>query len=370
MHRRTAVLTALVLALAACGSTQGAVKTASTGSASSSAAAPSAVAVLIVVAEEPVAGYTNAPTLVRLMHPDGKEVDRLTVKQGTRVVRAAGARIFVIGDDGSLKAIHRDGSVENLGSVGTGERGFVVSPDGKRWLWSTFDGNTLSHVYLAGDGLAPRVVAQMQASDKSVHAYSWTSGGAFIDHPPPSGIGGYMPFEHSWGEVVRLDPAKFSTAPVQVGDCQFSDMARDETVACLTGSGQNRRVIKVIRKDGTAKTIELAMPRFAQDGAAFFSRDGNLLSVAGAANVATNSQEEQFGTDVITTKDASIKRLAIDGVRPSDEMQGQSWLDDGSLVVFRQDGAAGGPPGVFLVSPSGKVTQLGGRGTPIGLISP
>jgi hypothetical protein len=322
---------------------------------------------LIVVAQEPAASYQNASTPVRLMRPDGKEADRLTVKQGSRVARAAGGRIFVVGDDGSLKSIHRDGSVETLGSLGSGQpSGFVVSPDGKRWLWSTFEGNTnVSQVHLAGDGVAPRVVAQMQAGDKSVHAYSWTAGGAFIDHPPPSGMGGYIPFEDSFGQVDRVDLTKFSTMPVR-GDCQFSDMTPDETVSCLTGSGQNIRGISIIRKDGTAKAIQLAMPRFAQLGDAFFSRDGQMLPVGGSANA---TAPEQLGTDVITTKDGSIKRLAIDGVRPSDAMQGQSWLDDGSLVVFRPDGAAGGPAGVFLVGPGGNVTQLGGRGTPIGLIS-
>jgi hypothetical protein len=366
MQRRTAVITALALAVAACGSTQGGAKPPSTGSVSGAEASPSAAEALIVVAEDQGAFYQSAPTPVRLMRPDGKEVDRLTIKQGSRVARAAGARIFVVGDDGSLKAVHRDGSIETLGSLGSSQpSGFVVSPDGKRWMWSTFDGNSnTSQVHVAGDGLAPRVVAQMQAADKSVHAYAWTIGGAFIDHPPPSGMGGRMPFENSFGKVDRLDLAKYTTAPVQV-DCEFSDMARDETVACLTGSGQNTRGIRIIRKDGTTKNIDLAMPRFAQQGDAFFSADGTKLSVAGAANV----DPEQFGTDMITTKDGSIKRLAIDGIRPSNEMQGQSWLDDGSLVVFRPDGAVGGPAGVFLVGPSGKVTQLGGRGTPIGVIA-
>jgi hypothetical protein len=358
-------LTAFVLALTACGSTQGAVKTASTASSSAAAASPSGSAALIVVSEE--TSYQAAATPVRLMRSDGKEVDRLTVKQGSRVARAAGTRIFVVGDDGSLKAVHRDGSVESLGSLGSGQpSGFVVSPDGKRWMWSTYDGNTnVSQVHLAGDGVAPKVVAQMQAGDKSVHAYSWTAGGAFIDHPPPSGMGGYIPFDDSFGKVDRVDLTSFSTVPVG-RDCQFSDMAPDETVACLTGSGQNSRGISIIRKDGTTKAVQLAMPRFAQLGDAFFSRDGQMLSVGGSANI---PNPEQLGTDVITTKDASIKRLAVDGARPSNEMQGQSWLDDGSLVVFRPDGAAGGPPGVFLVGSSGKVTQLGGRGTPIGLIT-
>ena len=370
MQRRTAVLAALALTLAACGSTQGAAKTPGASPNSTSAASPSTSPVLIVVAEEPTTGYLTGPTTIRLMRPDGKEVDRLTVKQKSRVARAAGGRIFVIGDLGALKAIHRDGSVEDLGSLGSGPpSGFVVSPDGKHWLWSTYDANGLSQVHLAGDGLAARVVAQLQSMDKSVRAYSWTTAGAFISHQP-NGIGGYILFDGPFGAVDRMDADKYSTTPVQTGNCVFSDMAAEGTVACFpAGSDQNSRAISIIKKDGTLKTLQLAMPRFSQEGDAFFSRDGRLLSVGGAANAGTNGQPEQFGTDVITTTDGSIKRLAIDGVRPSDQMQGQAWLDDGSLVVFRPDAAAGGSPGVFIVGSGGKVTQLGGRGTPIGLIS-
>ncbi len=209
----------------------------------------------------------------------------------------------------------------------------------------------------------------MRSGDTSVRAYSWTTGGGFISHQP-NGIGGYILFDASLGPADRLDPDKYSTTPVQTGNCLFSDMAGDQTVACFApGSDPNSRTISIIRKDGTTKTLQLAMPRFAQEGDAFFARDGTQLSVAGATNAGANNQPEQYGTDVIATRDGSIKRLAVDGVRPSDEMQGQSWLDDGSLVVFRPDGAAGGPPGVFVVGPSGKVTELGGRGTPIGVIS-
>jgi len=370
MQRLTAVLVVGAVGLAACGGGQGGAGAASTGSRSGPVTSASASRALIVVAEEPATGYQNSPTTVRLMRPDGTVAGRLTVKQGANVVRAGGGRIFVVENDGALKAIHPDGSVENLGSVGSGQpNGFAVSPDGTHWMWSTWDTNGVSQVHIAGDGMSQRVVAQMQSRDQSVHAYSWTGGGAFIDHKP-NGIGGYILFDASFGEVDRLDPNNFTTTPLRSGSCQFSDKSRDGTVACFPGSGDpNSRSISIIKNDGSSKTIQLAMPRFAQDGDAFFSRDGQRLSVAGAANAGTNNQPERYGTDVITTIDASIQRLAIDGVRASDEMQGQAWLDDGSLVVWRPDNAAGAPPAVYLVGPAGKVTQLGGRGTPIGVIT-
>src|SRR4029077_3777961 len=219
---------------------QGAAKTPGASPNSTSVASPSPSPVLIVVAEEPPTGYLTGPTTVRLMRPDGKEVDRLSVEQKSRVARAAGARIFVIGDLGSLKAIHRDGSVENLGSLGsTPPSGFVVSPDGKRWLWDTSDANMGSQVHLAGEGLAPRVVAQMPSGNASVHAYSWTAAGAFISHQP-NGIGGYILFDSPFGPVDRMDPDKYTTTPVQTGNCIFSDMAGDGSVACFpAGSDQN-----------------------------------------------------------------------------------------------------------------------------------
>lgn len=127
--------------------------------------------------------------------------------------------------------------------------------------------------------------------------------------------------------------------------------------------------MNLVAPNGSAKTIQLAMPRFAQDGGAYFSADGSQLTVGGAPSAGTSGQREQYGTDLVTTKDVSIRRLSTDGVRPSDELKAGTCLEDGSIIVWRPDGAAGGPPGVFVVSPGGKVTQLGGRGMPIGLMS-
>lgn len=369
MQRRTAVLTGLVLALAACGSTQGAVKTASPSSAG--AASPSERQALIAIAEVPSGGYSAGPTPVRLMQADGKEVDRVTIKQGvTEVAAAAGSRIFVLEGNGALKAVHKDGSIEDLGRLGDRPpEGFMVSPDGRRWMWGTNDGQT-AQVHLAGDGLAPRVVAESHENARAIRPYSWTLVGAFLADGPV-GIGGYILFYPALGPVKKVDPASFSVTPVAHTDtCQFSDMARDGTIACFPGGGaQNSSSLSLIAPDGKVTTIALAMPRFTQYGDAYFSQDGRQLTVAGATSVGSSNQPEQYGTDLVTTSNASIKRLSIDGVRLSETIGALSWAADGSLVVWRPDGAAGGPAGVFLVSTSGKVIQLGGGGRPIGLIS-
>ena len=338
-----------------------------TGSSSTASAKP----ILIAVAEVPTGGYNAGPTPVRFMQPDGKEVGRVTVKQGvTEVAAAAGSRVFVLEENGILKAVHRDGSVEDLGNLGDRSPSrFTVSPDGHRWMWGTFDGQT-SQVHLAGDGLAPRVVAESHGNERAIQPYAWTPVGAFLVDSPV-GIGGYILFNPAPGPVRRVDLTSFTTSPVAYTDhCAFSDMSRDGTIACFPPSAnQNSRSLSLIAPNGSARTIQLAMPRFAQDGGAYFSADGSQLTVGGATSAGTSGQPEQYGTDVVTTKDASIRRLSTDGVRPSDELRAGTWLDDGSLIVWRPDDAAGGPPGVFVVSASGKVTQLGGRGMPIGLMS-
>jgi hypothetical protein len=326
---------------------------------------------LIAIAEVPTSGYNSAQTPVRLMRPDGTEADRVTIKQGVAdVPRAAGSRIFVIDQNGGLKAVHRDGSVEDLGSLGSGPpNSFTVSPDGRRWMWGTFEGQT-SQVHVAGDGLAARVVAEEHKDARAIMAYAWTPAGAFIVDSPV-GIGGYILFNPALGPVQRVDLSSYQATPVPHTDgCAFSDMSRDGTIACFpTGGSQNSRSLSLIAANGSTKTVQLAMPRFAQDGDAYFTRDGSRLTVAGATGAGANGQSEQYGTDLVRSSDGSITRLSIAGVRPAERMQAATWLDDGSLIVYRPDGAAGGPAAVYVVGPSGSVTQLGGRGIPIGTLT-
>jgi len=356
------------LALSACGS-GGSPSSGSTPSSSSSVSAAGSQP-LIVVAEQAAGGFDSGATTVHLMRRDGTEADRLTIKQHSMVSRAAGSRIFVTGNDGSLKAVHRDGSVESLGSVGTSQPdGFIVSPDGKRWMWQTNDGNT-SRVYLAGDGLTSRAIAESHENARAITTYSWTAAGAFLVDTPV-GIGGYILFDTALGPIQKVDLNSFTAKPVAHTDtCQFSDMASDGTLACFPRSAdRNSRSLSLISPDGKATTVQLAMPRFTQYGDAYFSRDGRQLTVAGATSVGSENQPEQFGMDIMTTADASIKRLAVDGVRPSESMQAQTWLEDGSLVVWRPDGAAGGSSGVFVISPTGQSKQITtGRTMPIGIL--
>ena len=353
-------LIAVGMLLSACGN--GAAGSSRSSVTAAPSATPSKNRALIVVADhEP--GSPVASNL-RLLRPDGTVVQTLNVKAGSELLGAAGSRIFVRSAT-LLKAIHQDGSVEELGDLGGSGR-FFASPDGKRWMWGTLDGNQ-SQVHVAGDGMSPRVVASSNTQASAIEPYAWTPVGAFL-HDSPVGIGGYILFDPARGPVKKLDLTSFSTNPVAHTDaCAFSDMRSDGTIACFA-SRQNGFSLVLFAPDGKQQTIQLATPRFALVGDAYFSRDGKQVTVSGATGAGTNGQPEQYGTDLVTVADASISRLAIDGVRLPSYLRWQSWLDDGSLVVWRPAGAAGGVSGIFVVSASGKVTQISRGGFAIGVL--
>jgi len=351
-----------VALLAACGSSKTATQTGPSSPSSSVATSPASKPVIVVSDLDP--GDQRSATL-RLLRPDGSLVQTLTVKAGSELLGAAGSRIFVRSGT-LLKAIHQDGSVEELGDLG-GTGRFAASPDGRHWMWGTSDTNQ-GRVHLAGDGMSPRVVAQSSTGARTVAPYTWTAAGAFIVDTPV-GIGGYILFDQAFGPVKKLDLTSFSASPVAHTDaCSFSDMGRDGTIACFSPR-QNGYSLILFSPDGKQQTIQLATPRFALIGDAYFSRDGKQVGVAGATGAGTDGHPEQYGTDLVTVADASISRLAIDGVRLPSFLKWQSWLDDGSLIVWRPNGAAGGEAGVFIVSPSGKVTQIAHGGFPIGVIA-
>src|ERR1700694_2486085 len=121
------------LLLSACGSSKSA--TSPTGSSSTSASwAASATSRALIVVSDHDPGDPRSATL-RLLRPDGSLAQTLSVKAGAELLGAAGSRIFVRSGT-ALKAIHQDGSVEELGDLG-GTGRFFASPDGKRWMWGT-----------------------------------------------------------------------------------------------------------------------------------------------------------------------------------------------------------------------------------------
>ena len=125
--RKRAPIGLLIVAvlLTACGGNSAKGSSASPGSSAASPTAAATKSLIVVSNLDP--GDPRSATL-QLLRPDGSVVQTLTVKAGSELLGAAGARIFVRTGT-MLKAIHQDGSVEELGDLGGSGR-FFASPDG------------------------------------------------------------------------------------------------------------------------------------------------------------------------------------------------------------------------------------------------
>jgi len=328
--------------------------------------------VLIVTAVTP----QSEPGILTHYSLSGTRVAHFTLDAGIRVLAVAGSRTFFQHASDHLKAIRRDGTIEDLGSLGASVRWFAASPDGTKWIWSTSDdssGTVHSAVHLGGDGLTVRIVEELTRTATVLGPLSWTRQGAFVQYGPAYGHGGYFPFgrTNEWllveGSVHQLDPlAGHITAMPATYGCTFGDMAVDGTVICFPGGAY----VRLVSSSGKTTNIPLATPRFNTVGEAFCAPTEAMCTVAGATGVGNamdpNHQPEQYGTDLVTT-DGSISRFGPDGVDPA--MGWQSWLPDGSLVLWRRPGAAGGPPGLYVLDKSGHGPFIGDTGEPVGYLN-
>lgn len=356
----------MALLLAGCGNS-----VAPPASATRSPGPTAAPAPTLLVVADPSPYSAQTPASVRFFKLDGTEVSHVTLAAGDQVVAATGTRVFVLSTNGKLRGLHRDGRFEDLADFGTAGVAFVASPDGTRWLWSTSssDGNTInSAIHLGGVGVTPRVIQSASTSTSGARAlrpYEWTAVGAFVEHGAV-GIGGYIPYVTATGPVDQLDvDTGTATAIAGSATCSFSDMSADGTVACFPQPRQH--TLRLVRRDGSVVDTPLSTPRFNLTGDAYFSQNGQLLTVAGAVGVGFSGQE-RYGTDLVKPVDASISRISLEGVRPAGFMRAACWLPDGSFVVYRPDNSADGP-GVFIVGPSGASTQISKSGVPVGLLN-
>lgn len=354
------VATAAVL-LAACGSSP--TSTGGSPSPSATVTPTPAANTLIVIADYPQSSPETTPIVLHLVRPDGTEATRLTLNAGAITTSASGSRIFVVERGGALKALHRDGSVEELGNLAsTTPTPIVASPDGNSWLWGTLDTNGKGTVYAGTKGASPRVVDQSTETARAVRPYSWTQRGPAIEHGAV-GIGGYILFYTATGPIDLVDPASASITSLNgTTDCSFSDLATNGMNACFPhGKGHT---LSLMAAGGQVTSVALPADRFAVEGAAYFSPNGDQVIVGGATGAGAGN--ERFATDLVKTSDGSITPLSLDNVRPANGEW--AWMPDGSLIVYRPQVAAAGP-GVWLVGPSGTITKLATTGEPIGVLT-
>lgn len=371
--RLRAIVAATMVLLSSCGGA--AVGTSTTrptvGATPSATGAPAHRLLLIVVAETSASQVTT----IRLLKEDGTEVDRFTLKQDARAVSAAGTRVF-LRSAGRLKAIRRDGTVEDLQAFPDEASDPLPSPDGTRWFWtsmqSIYDGYSSSAFVSVPGSTVPRKVESFSDQATWLLPVSWTPQGVFIQHM--GGIDGYFVFGLPvLSTVERFDPDRGSLAPLPASTgCAFADEAPDGTVACFI-EGQSK-TLRLVSRGGKITSLTLATPRFNIVGDAYFSPDGRRLTVAGATGVGDgmgnpNPQPEQFGTDLVRVSDGSIIRFGPPGVRLA--MGWRSWLPDGKLVLWRPPSAAGGAPGLYVLDPNGPGTgpEIRTGGIPIGYLT-
>jgi hypothetical protein len=316
------------------------------------------------------------PGSLSLYSLTGKRVAHFALTAATRVLAVAGSRVFIQHASDNLKAIRRDGTVQDLGSLGQSVRWFAASPDGTKWIWSTSDETsspTRSAVHLAGDGLTARVVEELTRANTVLGPISWKRQGAFVQYGPAGGHGGYFPFgrTNEWllveGSVHQMDPVTghITALPATFG-CTFGDMAADGTTICFPGGAY----VRLVSSSGKVTNIPLATPRFNNVGESYCAPTETVCTVAGATGAGNameqSNQPEQYGTDLLTT-DGSISRFGPNGVDPA--MGWQSWLPDGSLVLWRRAGAADGPPGLYVLDKAGHGPFIADSGEPVGYLN-
>jgi hypothetical protein len=319
---------------------------------------------LIVIADYPQSSPETTPTILHLVRLDGTEMNTLTLKPGATTTTARGSRIFAIDQSGALTALHRDGSVEDLGNLGAATLvgSLRASPDGNTWLWGAYDTSGQATVSLGSKGAAARVVEQSHEMTRAVRPFSWAQSGPTVEHGAV-GIGGYILFYTATGPVDLVDPVSGTvTAVNHTSDCSFSDRATNGTIACFPHG--TKHSLSLITVNGQITTVTLPADRFTVEGAAYFSPNDDQVVVGGAT--AAGPGQEVFATELVKISDGSIRPLALDGVRPAEGPWG--WFSDGSLVVYRPKFAAAGA-GVWLVGPTGTITKLAIGGDPIGVLT-
>jgi len=366
----------LVLSVAAaCGGSPSSVATTSTtptatvATASTTPTAQGQSRQLIVLAE-----LGDQPG-IRLVTPGGQVVANhpFAFDQGPPQA-VAGDRVFVTTLDGHLKAIGRDGTVEDLGPLGRCCSRIVPSPDGKRWLWATLDDNggpeVTSQIHVAGIGLADRVLEVYTGNSELLRPYAWTAAGVFIE-VARTGIGGYFPFGAPVGPIHRLDLDTGKATPLAAADgCTLGDVAHDGTIACFIGS-DTATSLRLVAPNGGTKNIGLPRPQFTIPGEAWFDPSGTIVMAAGATGMGNGFLHPEPLTEEFTTYlvklDGSLAQLGPAGLRPA--LGARSWLSSQQLVLWRPVGAAGGQPGLYVLDIDGHSNFIADQGIPVGVLS-
>lgn len=285
--------------------------------------------------------------------------------------------------DWTLKALHRDGSIETLQRFGLesfqpGGRhlGYVVaSPDGRSWLWTEWTYSDAGNVYhsklhLVDAAGTDRVIASLDSADSHlVIAYRWDAAGAIVVHTLV-GIGSSSPLGlGALGDAYLLNAATGALTPLwqgygTPGACNFHARSSDGKIACVASDGSGGWVLRIGVPPNLATSIPLNQARFAGAGSISFQPGAgkSLLAIGGW------SETGQCATDLVNAATGDIWRFGPDGLCPPDGSWG--WLGDGSLIEINVPSPSDPSQTMFayVVSPSGSARQLA-EGVPVGVLN-
>lgn len=284
--------------------------------------------------------------------------------------------------DWTLKALHRDGSIETLQRLGLesfqpGGRhlGYVVaSPNGRNWLWTEWVYSDAGNVYhstlhLVDAAGTDRIVASLDSNDSHiVIAYRWDAAGAIVVHTL-IGIGSSSPLGlGALGDAYLLDAATGTLSPLwqgygTPGACNLHARSSGGTIACVAYDGSGGWILRIGVPPNLSISIPLNRARFAGAGSISFQPgDGkSLLAIGGW------SDTRRCATDLVNATTGDISRFGPDGLCPPDGSWG--WLEDGSLIESKIP-SPDDPSQIafaYVVSPSGSARQLA-QGLPVGVL--
>jgi hypothetical protein len=327
---------------------------------------PTAPEAVLVETSASTAG--QGPVTVHWVALDGRELASQDLPANEAVIGAGGSRLLVYRSDGHVLDLHTDGSSDDVGSGMPANTApvantrlsppfrTVVSPDGNRWIWSKIVGTpnlgTLhSQMWLSRVGQTPTVVADATESDHWLVPNSWRLANPLIAHQA-LGVGGYLLFAYDFGAVDQLDLTSGKQTPFGPADAAVVDVARNGAVGYIQKQNQSHTL--VVTRPGL-RDLSFALAISDQAGDVLFDPGSTHLVFATSPLVGNaGGLSEQYETDIIDLNTGARTKLDPAGIRPA------GWTPDGRLIAVRPNGAAGGPIGTYLVSISGRASQLTG----------
>lgn len=312
------------------------------------------------------------PSTLRLVALDGREIAHTSIPAPTSFSGVGGDMATFV-TDGQVKGLRPDGVVITLGTLRNFDGTRVnMSPDGQQWLWATssWNGDRPTSKLLLGSKSDPeRTVAELNSGSEPrvLRPYRWEAAGP-VYQSSATGLGGYILFDGTTGPSWRLDPVTGRSAPILDGTtCTIGDLASDGTIGCFRHGDTTS--LDVLSPGGHIVEMPLSRPEFLHYGALSFKpgSEARMLVLGGATGVGADGAKEQYQTYLVDASVRTMKPFGPVGLRPGDGSW--SWLSNGSLIAYRPVGAAGGDPGVYLISKGGSTNRVFASGTPVGVLN-